>query len=52
MCMQAGQCYLVISHFNKMFGKLRKNVAKINEEGPGCMQTKNAHFKTSVITYI
>ena len=51
MCMPAGQCYLVISH-NKMFGKLRKHVAKINEVGPGCVQTKNVRFKTSVITYL
>ena len=47
--MQAGQCYLVISH-NKMFGKLRTHVAKINDLGPGCVQTKTACFKTSVIT--
>ena len=51
MWMQAGQCYLVISH-NKRYGKLRKHVAKINEVGFGCVQTKNARLKTSVITYL
>ena len=54
MWMQAGQCYhgyLVISH-NKRLGKLRKHVAKINEVGFGCVQTKNARFKTSVIIYL
>ena len=51
MRLQAGQYYLVISH-NQVFGKLRKHVAKINEVDPGCVQMKNARFKTSVITYI
>ena len=51
MFMQAGHCYLVISH-NKMLGKLREHVAKINEVGPGCVQTKKFRFKTSVVTYL
>ena len=30
--------------YNKMFGKLCKHVAKINEVGHGCMQMKKCPF--------